>query len=380
MNYWIEVFKVGEHTDAGGDTREWTSDDLQKMVDLYNNQSEDDKHEAPVVVGHPVDNSPAYGWVEQLKTDGKTLFAKLKDLNKEFLNWVEKGLYKKRSISLYPNLLLRHIGFLGGVPPAVKGLADVKGFQEDNNEMLFEFEETAKIKNENKKETKKITNKNKINNFIQGENFMDEEKFNLLLGDVVKFLADTFGEDVANQASGYLTDNKSKYVQVATATAPNTNESEKPKAYQDPKVKELEIEIENLKKENRHKDFTAYVNKLIKEDNKLLPKQLDYAVSLLELGAVAGKIEFAENDKTKEIEGTALVKAFLESLDNKVDIKPLQNGDAKPYIYPEFKEFDVDNERLDLDKKVHEFMDSQIKAGHNIGYMEALNSITKNKE
>ena len=36
--------------------------------------------------------------------------------------------------------MLRHIGFLGAVPPAVKGLADIK-FNEDNSVMDIEFEE-----------------------------------------------------------------------------------------------------------------------------------------------------------------------------------------------------------------------------------------------
>jgi hypothetical protein len=39
---------------------------------------------------------------------------------------VKRGLFKKRSISLYPDLTLRHIGFLGAMPPAIKGLADIK--------------------------------------------------------------------------------------------------------------------------------------------------------------------------------------------------------------------------------------------------------------
>jgi len=40
----------------------------------------------------------------------------------EFKDWVKRGLYKKISVALYPDLGLRHIGFLGATPPAVKGL------------------------------------------------------------------------------------------------------------------------------------------------------------------------------------------------------------------------------------------------------------------
>jgi len=120
-NQWVEVFKVGEHTDSAGKKQEWTAGDLAEIVRNYNAK----KHEAPVVIGHPKDNAPAFGWVEALKTDGKTLFAKFKQLVPEFVEAVKKGMYKKRSISLYPDFTLRHIGFLGAVPPAVKGLADI---------------------------------------------------------------------------------------------------------------------------------------------------------------------------------------------------------------------------------------------------------------
>ena len=127
-NQWIEIFRVGEQSDSQGNTRKWTVSDLEKIVKNYDAK----KHEVPLVVGHPKENAPAFGWVESLKTDGEFLFAKFRQLVPEFVEAVKKGLYKKRSISLYPDLTLRHIGFLGAVPPAVKGLADIK-FNESNS-------------------------------------------------------------------------------------------------------------------------------------------------------------------------------------------------------------------------------------------------------
>lgn len=127
-NQWVEVFRAGEQTDSSGRTKSWTTSDLEKIVNNYNAK----KHEAPVVIGHPKDNAPAFGWVAGLKTDGDKLFAKFKQLIPEFIDAVKNGLYKKRSISLYPDLSLRHIGFLGAVPPAVKGLADIKFCEQES--------------------------------------------------------------------------------------------------------------------------------------------------------------------------------------------------------------------------------------------------------
>ncbi|ROL55808.1 hypothetical protein D9V84_10365 [Bacteroidetes/Chlorobi group bacterium Naka2016] len=144
MKMWIEVFRTGVHTDSNGNTRQWTEEDLDRIVETYNNQKDETRHEAPVVIGHPVTDSPAYGWVEKLERRGQVLYAKIKDLAKEFVDWVKKGLYKKRSIALYDNLLVKHIGFLGAVPPAVKGLADPK-FDENMHSFEFLFEEAENI-------------------------------------------------------------------------------------------------------------------------------------------------------------------------------------------------------------------------------------------
>lgn len=121
---WKEVFKAGKHTDANGNEREWSSEDIDTIISKYNNQVPDEKHEAPVVIGHPVNNSPAYAWVESLKKEGETLLAKFTQIDPEFEQLIKEGRYKKVSIALYPDMMLRHIGFLGAIPPAVKGLKD----------------------------------------------------------------------------------------------------------------------------------------------------------------------------------------------------------------------------------------------------------------
>jgi hypothetical protein len=117
---WIAIFKTGTHTDSAGRTREWTGGDLDKIVSSYNPSN----HEAPVVVGHPKTDAPAYGWVDAVKREGEVLYAQLKDLVPEFVQMVKEGRFKKRSISLFPDGSLRHLGWLGAKPPAVKGLPD----------------------------------------------------------------------------------------------------------------------------------------------------------------------------------------------------------------------------------------------------------------
>ena len=136
---WIEIFRGGKQRDSMG--REHDGDALiDKAVANFNAA----KHEPPLVVGHPRDNAPAYGWVESLKADthdgAKLLLAKFKQVEPAFVDLAKAGRYKKRSTAFYPDGSLRHVGFLGAAPPAVKGLADV-AFTDDGGPS-FEFGES----------------------------------------------------------------------------------------------------------------------------------------------------------------------------------------------------------------------------------------------
>ena len=137
MDEWIQIFRIGEHVSSSGVRKNWTAEELDQIVAKYDPV----KHEAPVEIGHPAGNAPSFGWVEALKREGEFLYAKLKNLVPEFIEMVKRGLFKKRSISLYPDLTLRHIGFLGAVPPAVKGLADIK-FESGKETITLEFTAT----------------------------------------------------------------------------------------------------------------------------------------------------------------------------------------------------------------------------------------------
>lgn len=123
MNPWIEVFRTGTHTSGNGITKTYTEDDLTQIAKTYNEQK---AHEAPLVIGHPKTDDPAHGWIKELKAMGSRLYAFTDKVDEWTQDSVRKGAFKKISIALYPNGLLRHVGLLGATPPAVKGLAPVQ--------------------------------------------------------------------------------------------------------------------------------------------------------------------------------------------------------------------------------------------------------------
>ena len=143
FNGWVEIFKGGPQVDSRG--KEWDGDAIiDKAVASFNAA----EHEPPITVGHPKDNEPAFGWVKGLKSDVvdgvQTLFMRSRDVVPEFEGLVKAGRYKKRSAAFYPDGRLRHVGFLGAMPPAVKGLADLK-FNEDEQYIEFYDRRTGMI-------------------------------------------------------------------------------------------------------------------------------------------------------------------------------------------------------------------------------------------
>jgi hypothetical protein len=127
----IEIFAAGTHPSSNGVTVTLNESDLDAIAKSY----DPDLFDAPAVVGHPRDNSPAYAWVDGVRRVGGKLMASLKDWDTDFQEAVKNKRYKKISASFYSpdspsnpkpgSYYLRHVGFLGGMAPAVKGLKSV---------------------------------------------------------------------------------------------------------------------------------------------------------------------------------------------------------------------------------------------------------------
>jgi hypothetical protein len=136
---WTKIGRTGLHTAMSGQQVQLTEADFDKVVATYNPKD----HEAPLVLGHPVNNGPAFGWVDSLKREGEYLLAQFAQVPDSLKKAVDNGHYKKVSMSLYPDGTLRHVGLLGATPPAIKGLGDINlGSGEDTTEIHFDFSET----------------------------------------------------------------------------------------------------------------------------------------------------------------------------------------------------------------------------------------------
>lgn len=129
----IEIFRPGRQIDDSGLVHVFDGASISGMAAAYDPAL----REAPLCVGHPESNLPAYGWVKGLSVnkDGR-LVMDPHQVEPQFAELVQAGHYKKRSAAFYPpqhpnnpkpgTWYLRHVAFLGAQPPAVAGLKDIQ--------------------------------------------------------------------------------------------------------------------------------------------------------------------------------------------------------------------------------------------------------------
>lgn len=124
----IQIFKTGNHTSEDG--RQWSfpADVVQQLVDNYDPAA----FAAPLVVGHPALDAPAYGQVARLVLNGDTVEMEPAHVEPQFAALVNAKRFPNVSASFFPpehpsnpkpgQWYLRHVGFLGAAAPAIPGL------------------------------------------------------------------------------------------------------------------------------------------------------------------------------------------------------------------------------------------------------------------
>lgn len=115
----------------GGVTCSFSEYDLHATASAYSAV----RRKAPLVLGHPTNDLPALGEVHELVAKDGLLYA-VAEFSESLVQAVRSGAYKFVSAKFVaaasegiqaPGLwCLRHVGFLGAVAPAVKGLGSVE--------------------------------------------------------------------------------------------------------------------------------------------------------------------------------------------------------------------------------------------------------------
>ncbi len=135
---WIEVFRTGTFADSLGREESYTAEKIDEISRIFNTEVLEKGYLAPLVKGHPKNDEPAHGWIERLARRGNKMVAKLMGLTPEIIKEISEGRFKRISIALSPELLLRHVGLLGAVQPAVSGLRAVEFEQDFGGSFVFD--------------------------------------------------------------------------------------------------------------------------------------------------------------------------------------------------------------------------------------------------
>lgn len=375
----IHIFRPGQHTDVSGQTLSFGEAELEASAKAYDPAL----FEAPLVVGHPQLDAPAYGWVESLSFAQGGLTAAPRQVDPAFAELVRAGRFKKVSASFYlpdspanpvPGVYyLRHVGFLGAAAPAVKGLKPVAFAA--GEEGVVEFASPA-------------------------EDAWAERQNASLWRSLREWLLAKFGQEDADKAvAPWLVENVEDAARKELLEAQQEEQSQpafgepgaanpKPKAKAeednvDPKDKEaLAAERAKLAEERAalekqraefaereaklmqteagrlHAEHVAFAEGLVK-DGKLLPANKDAAVGLLDNLAVSDAVvSFAEANGSK-VEKSALqtMKDMLTASPKVVAFGELATGDPEAIVaggsvnFAAPQGYAVDTDRLALHGK-----------------------------
>ena len=370
----LHIFKPGRQTAMSGVTLEFSESDLEASARAYDPA----KHEAPIVIGHPKHDAPAYGWVKSLAAGADGLNAEPHQVDANFAELVAAGRYKKISASFYlpdaPNnpvpgvYYLRHVGFLGAQPPAVKGLKQAEFA--DAEDGVVEFGDWGMETNAS------------------------------LWRRMREWLLAKFGQETADQVipdwqietireAARQDDDAPRVAFADPENAPAGASPAKPTTEENHVTPEqaaaLEAENAQLKQQlataeadkqkqaaaKRHADNVAFAEQLIGDGN-LAPKHKDAVVAFLDFSEADASLEFGEGDTKQPLAGA--FKSFLGELPKVVEFGEHATKDKAPGTQESVAEFgeSADPERL----KQHQAIQAHM-AEHKVDYATAARAVLK---
>jgi hypothetical protein len=297
----IEIFKAGRHVPMAGRPIEFGEREIEEIVGSYDPAL----HEAPVVIGHPTHNGPAYGWVKGLaRSAAGSVEARVDQLEPNFTELVRAGRYKKISISLYRpdspqnptpgRWYLRHVGFLGASPPAVKGLAQVELAEDEAGVVELAELDASSFLGALRRLLAEHIGEDEVAAALGTSSVpAEEEEFaeldaKALLGALRKVLAEHIGEDEVAAALGTP-------AQAEPETEPTPADMAERKRLGELRRRERELEAREAAA--RRREHEVFLDGLIR-DGRPLPCKRELLVGFLELlERPAATVSFGEGER-----------------------------------------------------------------------------------
>lgn len=372
----IEIFRPGRHTSAAGIAIEFTQADLEKTVANY----DPGKHEAPIVVGHPKDNAPAYGWVKALQFNAAGGLEAIPDqVDHAFSELVKAGRYKKVSASFYTptaqanpvpgTYYLRHVGFLGAQPPALKGLKDV-AFSDPAADIVEFAGEYDDIVNAGLWRS--------LREWIIGKFGQDEADKVIPQYDVSTLESEARKPEEQDQAQPIPSFSETHAMsKTAEQLQAEIDALKADNAAKDAKIEGLNNQVaafnEAAAKAEKAK-LAADIDQLV-QAGKVTPAERDKVQAFAEgLSNEAGSMEFSENGQTTQ---TSQREFYIRSLH---DRKPAINfGEGPDFKTPDQGDNDTDKNR-DIARRAQAYREKMSATGYPMSFAEAVDAVNAGKD
>ncbi|MGE0388448.1 MAG: peptidase [Gammaproteobacteria bacterium] len=363
----LSIFRPGRHITAGGDTLTFSEADCAAIAASYDPA----RHQAPLTIGHPKDDAPAYGWVKSLQFADGVLGAVPDQVEPQFAELVNAGRFKKLSASFYPPAhprnpapqayYLRHVAFLGAQPPAVKGLPDARFAADEAGVVEIEFGEpvawpVARVLRS-------------LREWLIAK-FSPEDADRVVPDYVIQDL------DAAARAQPDNPMTTPAYAEPATPTT--TDEDPAMTAEQQAALKaredaitakeaefaERETKIKAAEAAARRTEVAEFVEQLVK-DGKVLPR--DQAPLVEFMAGDGAEIAFAEGDATVKKPREEWLRGFLGNLPKQVDFAERAGTATAAAINPA--------DAHAVAAKAVEFQESERRAGREISADAAVRHV-----
>lgn len=291
------IFKPGKFPATNGKWYELTADDLTKTAQVYDPA----KKKAAIVVGHPTNDSPAYGFIDALKFAGNQLVGKPNSVVPGFVEFAE-NVWQGASPMFYApdsphnpvpgSYYLRHIGLTNfpasNLPLDFKAGENV-AFAEGEQDGLIEFSE-----------------------------WTDRTVAALFRG-MRDFFIDQFGLETADKVipEFYINDLQME------AMRPMGNENPGFSEATDPAFAERQRQLEAREAAITRREMVAFCEGLLGEGKHF---NKDLAVEILVGAPTDGAIAFGEGDGAVSGNLQELFKKFLEGLPKTVEFGEVAPG------------------------------------------------------
>lgn len=326
----IEIFRAGSHVANDGRTLQFSAADLAQIASSYDPALS----EAPMVVGHPQVNAPAYGWAKSLHADGDVLFAQPHQVDAAFAEMVNAGRFKKRSASIYlgdtpgnptpGKMYLRHIGFLGAAAPGVKGLRDAQ-FADGGAAVEFAMpaeylgRSLVDILQRVRDWFVETQGAEKADQIIPQWQLRSLDDMSNAEADVIAAPAYAAPADAGTTVETDMPDTKQAADFAEREAGLNTRQSQ---------VEVREKAIADRETAARRTDAASFAEQLV-ADGKLLPRHKDPVVELLMALPLDQPLEFAEGGAQVKKPGGDVLRELLGSLPKQVDFAEKSGADLE---------------------------------------------------